>query len=62
MDKASEYRSYAEAAVELAARSNDDAYRAIMLKIAQGWLDLSQQVEKLGAKAERWTAADENGH
>jgi hypothetical protein len=52
MDKASEYRSYAEAAVELAARSNDDVYRAIMLKIAQDWLDLSRQAAELAAQAE----------
>jgi hypothetical protein len=45
MDKASEYRSYAEAALELAARSSDDAYKAVMLKVAQGWLDLSGQAE-----------------
>jgi hypothetical protein len=45
MDKASEYRSYAEAALELAARANDNAHKAIALKIAQGWLDLSRQAE-----------------
>jgi hypothetical protein len=44
--KASEYRANAEAAVKLAAKSDDDDYKAIMLEIAQGWLDLAERAAK----------------
>lgn len=59
MDKASQYRSYAEAAVGFASRSTDSAYKAIMLKVAQGWLDLSLLAEKRATQAELWMLADE---
>ena len=46
MEDAREYRGNAEAAVRLAAKSQDEQYKATMLKIAQGWLELAQRLEK----------------
>jgi hypothetical protein len=46
MNRAGEYRSYAAAAVRLARKSDDDVHKARMLKIAQGWLELAEHVEK----------------
>jgi len=43
---ANEYRTNTEAAVKLAAKSDDDEYKAIMLQIAQGWLSLAERAEK----------------
>jgi hypothetical protein len=57
--KASEYRSCAEAAVSLAAGSNDADCKALMLKVAQGWLDLAQRIEQRTAGLERWMSSSE---
>ena len=48
MDKASEYRAYAEGALCLASRSGNSHSEALLLKIAQGWLELAQKVETAG--------------
>lgn len=45
MAKFGRLRRHAEQAIFLAARSNNSAYRAVMFKIAQDWLDLAQQAE-----------------
>jgi hypothetical protein len=46
MSKASMYRTYAEKAASMAARSDDAHYKALMLQIAQDWLDLAEREEK----------------
>jgi hypothetical protein len=45
MNKESEYRANAQAALEMAARSHDDEFKAILLKVAQGWLELAERAE-----------------
>jgi|HubBroStandDraft_6_1064221.scaffolds.fasta_scaffold900621_1 hypothetical protein len=45
MNKAAEYRTHAAAAVKLATGALDPDDKALMLKIAQGWLDLAQRAE-----------------
>ena len=45
MDKAEQYRRDAAAAVKLAETAADLHDKALMLKIAQGWLDLAHQSE-----------------
>jgi hypothetical protein len=52
MSLASEYRAYAEAAVELAAESNDNEYKVLMIKIAQAWLELADRAETVGHPTE----------
>ena len=46
MSKHGEYRANAETALQMAARSDDDEFKAIMLKVAQGWLELAERAEK----------------
>jgi hypothetical protein len=46
MDKASEYRAHAAAAETLAARSEDDEFKVVILKLAQSWLELAERVER----------------
>jgi hypothetical protein len=50
MGKASPHRAAAEAAVKLASKSDDSEFKAIMLNIAQDWLDLAQFDEEREAK------------
>jgi hypothetical protein len=57
--KASEYRSCAEAAVSLAAGSTDADCKALMLKVAQGWLDLAQRIEQRTTGLERCMSSSE---
>ena len=45
MNKESEYRANAQAALEMAARSHDDEFKAVMLKVARGWLQLAERAE-----------------
>jgi hypothetical protein len=45
MDDAKQYRAYAEAALRMAAKSDDHEYKATMLKVAQGWLELAELAE-----------------
>jgi hypothetical protein len=56
MSKSSEHRANAEAAVKLAAKSDDGAYKAIMLQMAQRWFELSLRAEKsdLRERARSW--------
>ncbi len=60
MEKAKEYRAYAETAVDLATRSDDDKHKTILLKIAQGWLDLAQRAETADKKVKIWMSVEEN--
>lgn len=59
MEKAKEYRACAETAVDLATRSDNETCKIILLKIAQGWLDLAQRAEiadkkvKMGGPSKR---------
>jgi hypothetical protein len=46
MDKAKEYRAQAAAALKLADRSDDDDFKATILRVAQGWLKLAERAEK----------------
>jgi hypothetical protein len=46
MDEFKEYRGYAEAAVRLAANSEDEHSKGVMLRIAQGWLELADLAAK----------------
>jgi hypothetical protein len=46
MDKAKEYRANAAGAMKLAARSDDDDFKATILRVAQGWLELAERAEK----------------
>jgi hypothetical protein len=57
MEKAKEYRAYAEAAMDLATSSDDN--KIILLKIAQGWLDLAQRAETADKKVQIWMSVEE---
>ena len=46
MDKAKEYRANAAGAMKLAAHSDDDDFKAAILSVAQGWLELAERAEK----------------
>jgi hypothetical protein len=50
MEQAKEYRAYATTAVGLATRSDDNNNKIILLKIAQGWLDLAERAETADKK------------
>ncbi|MBV9569561.1 MAG: hypothetical protein JO172_15635 [Hyphomicrobiales bacterium] len=43
MTKPSRYRTHAAEAVKLAASATDPDDKALLLKIAQGWLDLAER-------------------
>jgi hypothetical protein len=47
MSDATEYRANAEAAARLASQSEDDSYKATMLKIAQAWLETGDRLTVL---------------
>ena len=62
MDKAKEYRTNAAAAVKLAERSDDDDFKATILRIAQGWLELAERAEKRAPRPkEHMPARPSNG-
>jgi hypothetical protein len=45
MTKPAKYREHAAEAVKLAAAANDPADKALLLKIAQGWVDLAERAK-----------------
>ena len=49
MSDATEYRANAEAAARLASQSEDNTYKATMLKIAQAWLETADRLTVLQA-------------
>jgi hypothetical protein len=61
MDDAKEYRAYAEAVLRLAAKSDDDQYKAAMLKIAQQWLELAELADPAAKKPKRTSSPDHRG-
>lgn len=45
MTKPAKYRDHAVEAVKLAAAATDPSDKALLLKIAQGWLDLAERAK-----------------
>jgi hypothetical protein len=45
MTKPAKYREHAAEAVKLAAAATDPADKALLLKIAQGWVDLAERAK-----------------
>jgi hypothetical protein len=57
MGKASPDRGAAEAAVKLASKSDDSEFKAIVLNIAQQWLDLAHGEKLTWSRAMSWLRA-----
>jgi hypothetical protein len=48
MSDTTEFRANAEAAARLASQSEDDTYKATILKIPQAWLEMAEKQAECG--------------
>jgi hypothetical protein len=62
MDKASKYRENAGIAVDLAIASANDDDKALLLQVAQGWLDLAQRAQRNANGIRAWNAVLEDAN